>query len=87
MWYHFISLPAGLFYSKMQRYLLTPEQLVDNGYPQATGRVGVASINWGRDAPTIQPVGVNGELIQLLALCVCDMCVSVSVCECECVCV
>ena len=52
-----------MFYEIMKSYLLTGQQLVENGYPQSTGTVGVASINWGRDPPPdIQPVGANGTI-------------------------
>lgn len=44
----------------MQRYLLTQQQLADNGYPQPTRKEGVASINWGGDPPpSVQSVGAN----------------------------
>lgn len=53
--------PAPVFYEMMKSYLLTGQQLVENGYPRPMGTVGVASINWGRDPPPdIQPVGTNG---------------------------
>lgn len=46
----------------MSHYLLTEEQLAENGYPRPTEEVGMASINWGNSAtPDIQPVGPNGR--------------------------
>ncbi len=47
---------AQVFYSKLQKYLLSEEQLVDNGYPRPTQEVGVASIK--RDK-IIEPVPVD----------------------------
>ena len=53
---------APVFYSLMKSYLMTQEQLLDNGYPLPTEKLGVAAINWGGENPTtIQPVGSNGQ--------------------------
>ncbi|CAI8022620.1 RNA exonuclease 1 homolog [Geodia barretti] len=55
-----VTLTAPVFYALMEAYLMTQEQLVENGYPMATEKVGVAAINWGGDPPPIiQPVGSN----------------------------
>ena len=53
---------ASLFYKYMCNYLLTGEQLSDNGYPRPTSELGVASIDRG-DAtpPDIQPVRSNAK--------------------------
>lgn len=58
--YHVFNPLAPIFYSLMKSYLLTKEQLIENGYPQPTSKDGVASIKWDKDTPTIQPVGLNG---------------------------
>lgn len=54
---------AKVFYSKLQKYLLSEEQLVDNGYPRPTSETNVVSIK--RDT-IIEPVpmdslGSNGQ--------------------------
>ena len=51
----------------MHSYLLTEEQLVENGYPRPTGDSGVASIvRKPDDVSDIKPVGPNG-----MVLCMC----------------
>ena len=52
---------APLFYSHMQNYVLTEEQLRENGYPRPTGQAGQATIH--RDSQQavgeIRAVGPN----------------------------
>ena len=50
-----------IFIRYMHSYLLTEEQLVENGYPRSTGEPGVASIvRKPDDVNDIKPVGPNG---------------------------
>ena len=44
----------------MWSYLLTEDQLIDNGYPRSTSQKGVASVNMdGRQVWKVVPVGPN----------------------------
>ena len=54
----------------MRAYVLTEDQLVENGYPRPTAEEGVATIHWreGEAPPEIQPVGPNGQLNHLQQL-------------------
>ena len=46
----------------MINYLLSEDQLVDNGYPRPTEEVGVASIDRGdTKPPVIEPVGESAK--------------------------
>jgi len=51
-----------IFIQYMHSYLLTEEQLVENGYPRPTSDIGVASIVRKPDdnSSDIKPVGPNG---------------------------
>ena len=51
---------APLFYNHMKSYLLTEDQLRDNGYPRSTSRQGEASIQRElAQSDQIHPVGPN----------------------------
>ena len=54
---------APLFYSHMKTYLLSEDQLRDNGYPRPTSRLGEATIHRGEastsQANEIRTVGPN----------------------------
>lgn len=57
-----LSPPAEVFYKYMNKYVLSKDQLVDNGYPRPTAQVGVASINrGGATPPVIERVGENAQ--------------------------
>ena len=54
----------------MHSYLLTEEQLVENGYPRPTGDPGVASIvRKPDDVSDIKPVGPNGTVYVFVSTC------------------
>ena len=52
---------APLFYDRMKDYLLSEDQLVENGYPRQTSQAGEASIHRdvGSQGSEIRPVGPN----------------------------
>ena len=61
----------------MHSYLLTEEQLVENGYPRPTNDPGVASIvRKSDDVSDIKPVGPHGTVesicVWLIKLCYCS---------------
>ena len=62
-----ISCSATLLHSQLVQYLLTEDQLVENGYPRSTKEPGMASINRDRDrdtaTPELLPVGPNGTML------------------------
>ena len=54
------NLVATVFVERLKAYLLTEDQLVENGYPRPMEEVGVASINRGGGTPPIiESVGSN----------------------------
>lgn len=60
---YYLPFVADIFYSKLQKYLLSEEQLVDNGYPRLTNDKGVVLI---KRENTVEPVpvesmGSNGQ--------------------------
>ena len=56
-----VTIADEIFIQYMHSYLLTEEQLVENGYPRPTGDPGVASIvRKPDDVSDIKAVGPNG---------------------------
>ena len=51
---------AALFYSHMQNYVLSEDQLRENGYPRPTAKPGEASIHRNsQQSSEIRPIGPN----------------------------
>lgn len=60
-----LSVAVIVFREQLNHYLLTEEQLCQNGYPRPTKNLGIASINRENDRMVpaeIVPIGPNGLL-------------------------